>query len=102
MQNRRKLEKREQLVCVRKRNIPKMLTDERSDSIYWHRLWRRARNFSLDLDKLKWCSYHHTHFDWKSRGQESRFLHRRHIRVHLAVLSRASLTLTTYVKPYQL
>ena len=68
---------------------------------YWRELWRKARRFSINLPEKEWCNYWHQHFDWHSRGKQSRFEYRKHIRPLMFAFARAQHELSNQPKPYQ-
>ena len=69
---------------------------------YYRSLWRKARQFRVDMSAKQWCDLWHAHFDWDGKGDESWLDRRKHVRVLLHALARARRELKSFGGPYQL
>jgi len=72
------------------------------DKRYYHRLFRKASRFRVDLEKREWFNLWHQHFDWEGFGDINRMHHRRHLSALLRALARARVELLESGTPYQL
>ncbi|MFZ6800536.1 hypothetical protein [Undibacterium sp. Di24W] len=80
----------------------KSMHKRKDDLKYWRELWKKARTLRVDISGENWCNHWHQHFDWDSRGEQSRLEHRKHIRPLMRAFSKVRNELTKQEEPFQI